>query len=261
MPGRFEGKSAIVTGAGRGIGLGIARCLAGQGAQVLLVDRDHDLLAKAVQVLGAEGGQVQGFAADVSKAADMRRAAEAAISAFGQIDILCPNAAVFDSSPLVTMPEELWDRLLTINLKGVFLSVQACLPHMMARRYGRIVVTSSITGNRTAIGNMAHYAASKGGINGFVKAAAIELARHGITINAVEPGHVMTEGAAPQYDDAFKAAVEAFIPMGRFGLPEDIGKAVLYLASDDANYVTGQTVTVDGGVTLPEYPPGFPRAG
>lgn len=261
MSGRFEGKSAIVTGAGRGIGLGITRCLASEGARVLLIDRDQDLLTKAVQVLSADGGQVQGFAADVSKAADMRRAAEVALSAFGQIDILCPNAAVFDSSPLATMPEELWDRLLTINLKGVFLAVQACLPHMMARRYGRIVVTSSITGNRTAIGNMAHYAASKGGINGFVKAAAIELARHGITINAVEPGHVMTEGAAPQYDDEFKAAVEAFIPMGRFGLPEDIGKAVLYLASDDASYVTGQTVTVDGGVTLPEYPPGFPRAG
>jgi 3-oxoacyl-[acyl-carrier protein] reductase len=261
MPGRFEGKSAIVTGAGRGIGIGIARCLAGAGARVLLVDRDQNLLAKAVQVLSADGGQVQGFVADVSKAADMRGAAAAAISAFGQIDILCPNAAVFDSSPLATMPEELWDRLLTVNLKGVFLAVQACLPHMMARRYGRIVVTSSITGNRTAIGNMAHYAASKGGINGFVKAAAIEMARHGITINAVEPGHVMTEGAAPQYDDEFKAAVEAFIPMGRFGLPEDIGKAVLYLASDDASYVTGQTVTVDGGVTLPEYPPGFPRAG
>ena len=158
------------------------------------------------------------------------------------------------------MPEALWDRLLTINLKGVFLSVQACLPHMIARNYGRIVVTSSITGNRTAIGGMAHYAASKGGISGFVKAAAIELARHGITINSVEPGHVMTEGAAPQYDAEFRQAVEAFIPMGRFGLPEDIGKVVMFLASDDSAYVTGQAVTVDGGVTLPEYPPGFPRA-
>lgn len=261
MSGRFEDRSAIITGAARGIGLGIARCLAGQGARVLLVDRDEDLLDKAVQALRGNGLDAQGLAADVSKAADMRRAAETALQAFGKIDILCPNAAVFDSSPIATMPEELWDRLLTINLKGVFLAVQACLPHMMARRYGRIVVTSSITGNRTAIGNMAHYAASKGGITGFVKAAAIELARHGITINAVEPGHVMTEGAAPQYDDEFKAAVEAFIPMGRFGLPEDIGKAVLFLASDDADYVTGQSVTVDGGVTLPEYPPGFPRAG
>ncbi|HTN95655.1 MAG TPA: SDR family oxidoreductase [Nordella sp.] len=261
MPGRFEGKSAIITGAARGIGLGITRCLAGQGARILLVDRDEGLLAKAVQALRGEGGDVRALCADVSKIADMRLAADTALEAFGQIDILCPNAAVFDASPLVTMPEDLWDRLLNINLKGVFLSVQACLPHMMERRYGRIVVTSSITGNRTAIAGMAHYAASKGGITGFVKAAAIELARHGITINTVEPGHVMTEGAAPQYDAEFKAAVEAFIPIGRFGLPEDIGKAVLFLASDDAAYVTGQSVTVDGGVTLPEYPPGFPRAG
>ena len=261
MPGRLQGKSAIITGAARGIGLGIARSLAGQEARVLLVDQDGDLVAAAARQLRDEGYDAQSMHADVSKADDMQRAAKLAIDRFGQIDILCPNAAVFDSSPLLTMPETLWDRLLTINLKGVFLSVQACLPYMIARNYGRIVVTSSITGNRTAIAGMAHYAASKGGISGFVKAAAIELARHGITINSVEPGHVMTEGAAPQYDADFKQAVEAFIPMGRFGLPEDIGKVVMFLASDDSAYVTGQAITVDGGVTLPEYPPGFPRAG
>lgn len=261
MPGRLQGKSAIITGAARGIGFGIAKSLAGEGAGVLLVDQDGDLAAAAAQHLRGEGHNAHWVRADVSKPDDMRAATARALAHFGRIDILCPNAAVFDSSPIVTMPENLWDRLLDINLKGVFLSVQACLPHMIARSYGRIVVTSSITGNRTAIGGMAHYAASKGGIAGFVKAAAIELARSGITINSVEPGHVMTEGAAPQYDAEFKRAVEAFIPLGRFGLPEDIGKAVLFLASDESAYITGQALTVDGGVTLPEYPPGFPRQG
>ena len=102
---------------------------------------------------------------------------------------------------------------------------------------------------------MAHYAASKAGINGFIRGTALEIAQHGITINCVEPGHVMTEGAAPQYDPAFKRSVESFIPMGRFALPEDIARAVMFLASDDAAYVTGQSLIVDGGVTLPEYPP------
>ena len=256
---RLQGRGAIVTGAGRGIGLGIARMLGENGAQVLIVDRDGDLAGAAAETLRGAGLAVQSICADVGQVKDNKAAVQWALDQFGRLDIFCPNAAVFDSSPIATMPEALWDRLLDINLKGVFLGVQACLPHMMAQKYGRIVVTSSITGNRTAIGGMAHYAASKGGINGFIKAAAIELAAHGITINGVEPGHVMTEGAAPQYDAAFKSAVESFIPLGRFGQPMDIGKAALFLASDDAAYITGQTIVVDGGVTLPEYPPGFPR--
>jgi len=260
MPARLKGKSAIVTGAGRGIGFGIARLLADEGASVLLVDRDENLVGGAAAALNKAGHKARHLRADVSKADDMRSMAAWAINEFGQIDILCPNAAIFDPSPIVDMPEELWDRLIGVNLKGVFLSVQACLPTMMKRGYGRIVVTSSITGNRTAIAGMAHYAASKGGINGFIRAAALEFARHGITINGIEPGHVMTEGAAPQYDPEFKRAVESFIPLGRFAEPEDIAKAVLFLASEDAAYITGQTLIVDGGVTLPEYPPGFPRA-
>jgi 3-oxoacyl-[acyl-carrier protein] reductase len=257
---QFKGKSAIVTGAGRGIGYGIAKSLAKEGASVLLVDRDEGLVTQAATALNNAGHSARPLRADVSKADDVRSMAERALNEFGQIDILCPNAAIFDPSLIVDMSEELWDRLIDVNLKGVFLSVRACLSTMMARSYGRIVVTSSITGNRTAIAGMAHYVASKGGINGFIRAAALELARHGITINGVEPGHVMTEGAAPQYDPEFKRAVESFIPMGRFADPEDIANAVLFLASDNASYITGQTFIVDGGVTLPEYPPGFPRA-
>jgi 3-oxoacyl-[acyl-carrier protein] reductase len=259
MAGRLKGKSAIITGAARGIGLGIARILADEGAAVLLVDRDEAGVARATAALEKDGFQARHAGADVSAAADMRAVARQALDWLGRIDILCPNAAIFDGAMVADMPEALWDRLLSVNLKGVFLGVQACLPAMMAQRYGRIVVTSSITGPRTAIPGMAHYAASKGGINGFIRAAALEFAGHGITINGVEPGHVMTEGAAPQYDAEFKRAVESFIPLGRFAQPDDIARAVLFLASDDAAYVTGQTVIVDGGVTLPEYPPGYPR--
>lgn len=259
MGSELSDKTAVVTGAARGIGLGIARCLSARGARVVLVDQNGELVESAAGALKDQGAKAIAVRADVTKAADMEGVVAEANAIFGPIDILCPNAAIFDSSPIVAMPEELWDRLLEVNLKGVFLAVKACLPTMIKRSYGRIVVTSSITGNRTAIGGMAHYAASKGGINGFVKAAAIELARHGITINCVEPGHVMTEGAAPQYDQAFKRAVESFIPLGRFALPEDIARAVLFLASDDAGYVTGQSLIVDGGVTLPEYPPSFPN--
>jgi 3-oxoacyl-[acyl-carrier protein] reductase len=259
MAGRLEGKGAIVTGAGRGIGQAIAAALAREGAGVLIADIDEPAAAAAADALRRAGANARHKRVDVSAKADAKAMAEAALASFGRIDILCPNAAIFDGAPIETMPEELWDRLLGVNLKGVFLGVQACLPTMKAQRYGRICVTSSITGTKTAIPGMAHYAASKGGINGFIRAAALELARHGITINGVEPGHVLTPGAEGQYDPEFKRAVEAFIPMGRLAQPEDIARAVLFLASDESAYMTGQTFTVDGGVTLPEYPPPFPR--
>lgn len=255
---RLAGRTAIVTGAGRGIGFAIAAALLDEGASLVVVDRDETALDAAKAKL-AGGDRVLCVAADVSSAADMARVAAATLDRFGRIDILCPNAAIFDGARIEDLDEALWDRLMAINLKGVFLAVKTCLPAMKARGYGRVVASSSITGNRTAIAGMAHYAASKAGINGFVRAAALELAPHGITVNAVEPGHVMTEGAAPMYDDAFKAAVEAFIPLGRFATPDDVARAVVFLAGADAGYITGQTLTVDGGVTLPEYPPGFPK--
>ncbi len=259
MNGRLEGKAAIVTGAGRGIGEAIAATLVREGASVLVVDIDENGAEACARRLREAGGRAEPLRVDVSSAGDVRDMAASALRTFGRIDILCPNAAIFDGSPIETMPEALWDRLLGVNLKGVFLCVQACLPRMKAQGYGRIAVTSSITGPRTAIPGMAHYAASKGGINGFIRAAALELSKHGITINGVEPGHVMTPGAEKMYDAEFKQAVEALIPLGRFATPDDIARTVLFLASDDSAYMTGQTFIVDGGVTLPEYPAGFPR--
>jgi len=251
---RQDGRVAIVTGAGRGIGFAIARALSDEGAAVVLVDRDAALLAAARERIGADR-PLLAAEADVASAADMERVAAAAREAFGRIDVVCPNAAIFDGAPLDELDEATWDRLMAVNLKGVFLAVKACLPAMKAQRHGRIVVTSSITGNRTAIAGMVPYAASKAGINGFIRAAALELAPFGISVNGVEPGHVMTEGAAPMYDAAFKALVEGFIPAGRFADPADIAEAVVFLASAAAGYVTGQTLVVDGGVTLREYPP------
>jgi 3-oxoacyl-[acyl-carrier protein] reductase len=259
MHGRIDGKTAIVTGAGRGIGQAIAATLTREGASVLLVDIDERNARISAEELQRTGGKATHLRVDVSSASDVKAMARAAVKMFGRIDILCPNAAIFDQSPIETLPEAHWDRLLDVNLKGVFLCVQACLPQMKAQNYGRIAVTSSITGPRTAIPGMAHYAASKGGINGFIRAAALELAKHQITINGVEPGHVMTTGAEKLYDAEFKQAVEAAIPLGRFATPEDIARTVLFLASDDSAYMTGQTFVVDGGVTLPEYPAGFPR--
>lgn len=255
--GNLEGRVAVITGSGRGIGFGVAKKLSDEGAAVVMVDRDVETLEAARQRFGKDRALLT-IVADVSSAADMERVAQEATAEFGRIDILCPNAAVFDSAPIDTMEEALWDRLMSVNLKGVWLAVKACLPAMKSQRYGRIVAMSSITGNRTAITGMAHYASTKAGINGFVRAAALELAPFGISVNAVEPGHVMTEGAGPMYDAAFKEAVEAFIPLGRFASPEDIAEAVAFLAGQRAGYITGQMLTVDGGLTLREYPAGYP---
>jgi 3-oxoacyl-[acyl-carrier protein] reductase len=258
LSSQFEGRTAIVTGAARGVGLGIATMLASEGATTFLVDQNEEVGKRAAGDLAASGLKAFAVTADVSQAEDMRAVAALALERTGRIDIVCPNAAIFGGAPIAEMPEAVWDRLIAVNLKGVFLSVQACLPAMIEAHYGRIVITSSITGPRTAIAGMAHYAASKGGINGFIRAAALELAPLGITVNGVEPGHVLTEGSAGVYDEYSKAAVEKFIPIGRFALPADIAGPVLFLAGDNAGYVTGQTIVADGGVTIPEYPPGVP---
>jgi 3-oxoacyl-[acyl-carrier protein] reductase len=258
LSSQLEGRTAIVTGAARGIGRGIATMLASEGATTFLVDQNEEVGKRAASDLAASGLKAFALTADVSQADDMRAVAALALERTGRIDILCPNAAIFGGAPIAAMPEAVWDRLIAVNLKGVFLSVQACLPAMIEAHYGRIVITSSITGPRTAIAGMAHYAASKGGINGFIRAAALELAPLGITVNGVEPGHVLTEGSAGVYDEHSKAAVESFIPIGRFALPADIAGPVLFLAGDNAGYVTGQTIVADGGVTIPEYPPGVP---
>jgi 3-oxoacyl-[acyl-carrier protein] reductase len=247
----IAGRSVIVTGGSKGIGKGIARVFASKGAQVLIAAKDLSQAQTTVAEIRDGGGIASAIAVDVANAADNARMAQAAVERHGGIDILCSNAGIYPEVNLFEMTEADWDQVMDVNLKGTFLSVQACLPALRSRGKGRIVVTSSITGPITGNAGWSHYAASKAGQLGFLRSAALELAPHNITVNAVLPGNILTEGLVdlgPEYT----ARMTAAIPLRRLGSVEDIAYAALFLASDEAAYITGQTLVIDGGQVLPE---------
>jgi 3-oxoacyl-[acyl-carrier protein] reductase len=246
------GRSVIVTGATKGIGKGIARVFAREGANVLVTGRNEDDARRTVAELSEVGqGRVEYVLGDVADPAACAAMAQAAVSAFGGIDVLCANAGIFPDAKLVTMTEEDMDRVLDTNVKGTLLSVQACLPALRASGRGRVILTSSITGPITGYPGWSHYGASKAAQLGFMRTAAIELAPMRITVNAVLPGNIATEGLADLGAD-YRASMEASIPQRRLGDVEDIGYAALFFATDEAAYVTGQALAVDGGQVLPE---------
>jgi 3-oxoacyl-[acyl-carrier protein] reductase len=249
-----KGRSVIVTGGSKGIGKGIAGVFVREGANVMIAARDEGMLSAAAEELaaGAEG-KVETTVADVSRVEDCRRLAQTAVERFGGIDILCANAGVFPDKPLAEMTEADLDAVLGCNLKGTMFSVQACLPALEASGRGRVVVTSSITGPITGYPGWSHYGASKAGQLGFLRTAAIELAPRKITINAIMPGNIATEGLADLGEEYIRG-MEAAIPQHRLGSADDIGNAALFFASDEAGYITGQTLVVDGGQVLPESP-------
>jgi 3-oxoacyl-[acyl-carrier protein] reductase len=178
MADRLKGKASIVTGAGKGIGGGIAQVFAAEGAKVLVADLDEGAARATADELERAGAKAAALRVDVSAAADAEAMARAAIERFGRIDVLCQNAGIYPEVRIADMTEADWDRVHAINLKGTFLTVKACLPQMVQQSYGRIVITSSITGPRTGNPGLAHYAATKAGINGFIRTSAIEFARH-----------------------------------------------------------------------------------
>lgn len=247
----IAGRSVIVTGASKGIGKGIARVFAAKGARVLVVARDAGAAQKTVDEIKAAGGQAAALAADVTKLADMERMAETAMKQHGGIDVLCANAGIFPAAKLTEMTPEKWDEVLDTNLKGMFLSIKACLPAMKAKKKGRIVITSSITGPITGYPGWTHYGASKAGQLGFLRTAAIELAPSNITVNAVMPGNIKTEGLDGLGADYLKKMTDS-VPLRRLGSVEDIAHGALFFASDEAAYITGQTLVIDGGQILPE---------
>jgi 3-oxoacyl-[acyl-carrier protein] reductase len=245
--GRVEGRIAIVTGGARGIGAAIAARLAEEGAKVVI----GDVLEAAGAATAARlGGQFR--RCDVSDEAEMAALAAVTLERHGRLDIFCQNAGIFPLHPIEEIDGAEWDRVLAVNLKGCFHAIRTALPAMRAQGYGRIVLTSSITGPRVVPPGHAHYAASKAGINGLIRAAALEAAPFGITVNGVEPGNIMTEGMAAERSEAFIASMVAAIPMRRLGSPRDVAAAVLFLASEEAGYITGTTIIVDGGQILPE---------
>jgi 3-oxoacyl-[acyl-carrier protein] reductase len=215
---------------------------------VLITGRDEEAGQAAAREVGAAF-----IAADVASKADCARVADTAASQLGGIDVLCANAGIFPDARLADMTEADIDQVLGTNLKGTILTVQACLPHLAASGRGRVILTSSITGPITGYPGWTHYGASKAGQLGFMRTAAIELAASGITVNAVLPGNIATEGLDTMGAD-YQAAMIAAIPMRKLGSVDDIGYAALFFATDEAAYITGQTIVVDGGQVLPESP-------
>ncbi|HVT53462.1 MAG TPA: 3-oxoacyl-ACP reductase FabG [Dongiaceae bacterium] len=249
MTQSLQGKSVIVTGASKGIGKGIARVFAqAGGAKVLVVSRN---LKEAEATAKEIGHGASGFAADVTRPADMAAMAKAAADRHGGLDVLCANAGMFPQVKLEEMTEAQWDETQATNLKGCFLSVQACVPYLKKSKQGRVVITSSITGPVTGFPGWAHYGATKAGQLGFMRTACIELAKYGITVNAVMPGNIITEGLK-DLGESYLKSMAASVPLKRLGEVDDIGHAALFFASKEAAYITGQTIIVDGGQILPE---------
>ena len=240
----LAGRTAFVTGSTRGIGRSIAETLHAAGANVAVVGRSKE---SADAVASAIGDRARGFACDITDSASLRRAITACETSLGPIDILVNNAGITRDNLLIRLTEQDWGDVIAANLTAAFVSTQAVIKGMMKRRYGRIVNVASIvgiTGNK----GQANYAASKAGLIGFTKSVAKEYAGRGVLVNCVAPGFIDTDMTAALPEAARSALLEA-IPLGRLGSPVDVAGAILFLASDLAAYVTGQTVIVDGGMT------------
>ncbi|MFA6286708.1 MAG: 3-oxoacyl-ACP reductase FabG [Opitutaceae bacterium] len=253
MSASLKNKSVIVTGGSKGIGKGIARVFAQHGAKVLVVARTASAGEAAVAELVAAGGTASFFQADVSKRAEVEAMIADAVERYGGLDVLCANAGAFPALKLADMTDEAWDGIFVTNVRSMMLCVQAAVPVLRLAAEPRIVVTSSITGPITGFPGWSHYGATKAAQLGFIRTAAIELAKDRITINAVLPGNILTEALAGMGADYLNATA-ACVPLGKLGTVEDIGHAAAFLASAEAGYITGQTITVDGGQILPESP-------
>ncbi|KUI30817.1 3-ketoacyl-ACP reductase [Mycobacterium sp. IS-1496] len=247
----LQGRSAIVTGGSKGIGRGIAEVFADAGVDVLITGRNHADIDTTVADLSGKPGTVSGLAADVADPADCRRVVDTAVERHGGLDIVCANAGIFPSGRLEELTPEDIEQVLSVNFKGTVYIVQAALSALAAGGHGRVIVTSSITGPVTGYPGWSHYGASKSAQLGFIRTAAMELAPKRITINAVLPGNIMTEGLVDMGED-YMNQMAAAIPAGRLGSVADIGNAALFFATEEAGYITGQSLIVDGGQILPE---------
>lgn len=249
---RLDGKVAIVTGSGQGIGEAIARLFAQEGAVVVVNARTPEKVDGVVDAIVAVGGNAHGVSADVGTLEGVNTLIDAAASRFQRIDILVHNAGIFPFHLLEDMADDAWNEVIQVNLTSAYRLTHACIPHMKELGAGRMLFTSSVQGNRAVVPGCAHYAASKAGINGLIRAAALELAPYRITVNGVEPGLILTPGTETAIAEDKRRLWAQYVPLKRWGEPAEIAHAMLYLASPEAAYVTGQTIVVDGGALLPE---------
>ena len=248
----MKDKVVIITGGSKGIGLGIVTVFAKEQAKVVFTGRNEETGKQTQQQLKEQGLDTLFLASDVSAESSMRNLMKQVYDTYGRIDILLHNAGIYPEVKLVDMTLEDWDKVHNINLRGTFIAIKEVIPYMKQQNKGKIVITSSITGPKTGNPGLAHYAASKAGVNGLIRTACLELAPWNINVNGVEPGNIMTPGMTDVLGEEYIKAQEASIPSGKLGVPEDIAYAAMFLASEEANYITGQTIVVDGGQILPE---------
>lgn len=247
MTARLDGKIALIVGAARGIGRGIAERFAEEGAKLVLADMEETFGQATADALGAAFVRT-----DISKMEDAERAVAMAVERYGRLDVIVQNAGIYPWQLIENTSPEDWDRVMAVNLRGTFNAARAALVPMKAQRSGRMLFTSSITGPHVTSPGHGHYSATKAGINGFIRSAALEFSGYGITVNGVEPGNILTEAIREHRGPEFIKSMEDSIPLGRLGTPRDVSNAFLFLASDDAAYITGTTIVVDGGQLLPE---------
>jgi 3-oxoacyl-[acyl-carrier protein] reductase len=241
----LNGQFALVTGASRGIGRAIAMELSREGAGVIVnCHKGREDAESVVSAIRAGGGRAECFAADVSSESEVRALVAFCIRTFGQLDILVCNAGIVRDQLLGAMKLEDWESVIQVNLRGVFLTVREVIPYMMSKRSGAIVALSSIAAERGGRGH-ANYVASKGAINAVVRSLAVELAPRGIRVNAVAPGIILTEMTRRIRN--YAEEIKTQIPLGRYGEPEEVARAVRFLVSPDASYITGQILSVTGG--------------
>lgn len=245
-------KVALITGGAKGIGAGIVEVFCKEGAKVVFTGRNQEAGKEFEEELKKKGHSAEFIKADVVSLEDTERLYREIFQKYGSLDIVALNAGYYPESTLEDMKVQDWDTVIDINLKGVFLNTKEAMKYL--KEGGRIVITSSITGNRVGNSELPHYAAAKAGVNGFMRSVALELAPKKITINAVEPGNIMTPGMEGNLGAEYIRNQEQVIPMGELGSPEDIAYAILFLASQEAKYITGQSIVVDGGQILPESP-------